>query len=264
MSALHLSRATVALPRSPDLVPRGSSEAYLLHQAVADLFGDRPDRGYLFRAARSRPGGREVLILSRDLPAPLDSIPVQKWGGVVHVETKLFNPALRAGTPLEFQIRVNATRVRRGPDLNSKGEPRQRRFDVWDIARKELNKERKERDEETWNADPRSKITPHEIYTIWLRDQLAGAATVNEAHVIERGDLRPSRGMGKGSNGFKRIQFVVADLVGSLEVESPERFRETIGQGIGRAKAFGCGLLCISRPGTVLARRYPDRAAELF
>jgi hypothetical protein len=37
---------------------------------------------------------------------------------------------------------------------------------------------------------------------------------------------------------------------------------DTVVAGIGRSKAFGCGLLCVSAPGTMLTRRFPPRAAE--
>lgn len=37
----------------------------------------------------------------------------------------------------------------------------------------------------------------------------------------------------------------VLDFDGVIDVVDPERFREAIGEGFGRAKAFGCGLMLL-------------------
>lgn len=45
-----------------------------------------------------------------------------------------------------------------------------------------------------------------------------------------------------------RVTLTTAVYDGLLEVRDAERFRETLCQGIGRAKGFGCGLLTIAPP----------------
>ena len=42
-------------------------------------------------------------------------------------------------------------------------------------------------------------------------------------------------------------QFGVLDLVGTLDITDPAAFVIRLGQGFGRAKAFGCGLMLIRR-----------------
>jgi CRISPR system Cascade subunit CasE len=52
------------------------------------------------------------------------------------------------------------------------------------------------------------------------------------------------------SAGGKDVITVGAALFeGVLEVTDPTRFREAVEQGIGRARAYGCGLLSIARAG---------------
>jgi len=43
-----------------------------------------------------------------------------------------------------------------------------------------------------------------------------------------------------------RVQYVAYDLHGTLTVKDPNLFRQTVANGIGREKAFGCGLLLVS------------------
>ena len=49
---------------------------------------------------------------------------------------------------------------------------------------------------------------------------------------------------------FKRgdaiVTLVTAVFEGRLEVTDADRFRETLCQGVGRAKGFGCGLLTVA------------------
>lgn len=226
MNAPTLSRALLAVDGRR--APRGSTEPYLLHQSVADLFGDRSDRGYLFRVLRERPGGREVLILSDGAPLPPAEVPVRPWGGAVHVESKPFAPRIAAGASLDFELRLNATRQVTEED------GRRSRQDVWNAV---------------FAADRRDPRTPHEVYGAYLRRKLEGAAEVLEARVTERGEVKALRW-----NPRRSVLFVAANLVGSLRVEDPDRLVQAMTAGIGRSKAFGCGLLCLSRPGSVLRR----------
>lgn len=234
MSAPTLSQAVLAL--HGNRAPRGSTRDYLLHQLVADLFPDGPERGYLFRQTRERPGGAEVLVLSAAPPRALDDVPVREWGCAVDVRSKPFAPALHAGMALDYEVRVNATRCLVRPDSD-----RGRREEIWNAV---------------WRADPRTPQSPHDVYRAWMERALAGAAEVTEARVTERGETRARRGDPRGLHEKdRRVLFVAANVVGSLRVTDPERLLALTLGGIGRARAFGCGLLCLSRPGTVLPRR---------
>jgi CRISPR system Cascade subunit CasE len=234
MSAPTLSRALLRLRPA-----RGWTAEYITHQLIADLFGDREDRGYLYRVIRERPGGVEALVLSGSAPLAPDRLPVRDWGAALDVQSKPFAPALLPGQRLDFEICLNATQVVTHPESG-----RKQRTDAWEAV---------------WQADRDTARTPHDVYGDYLRRKLEGMAEVLGARVTERGEVRARRG-----DRREAIRFVAANLIGTLSVVDPERFLEVMGAGIGRSKAFGCGLLCLSAPGTVLARRFPEAARGIY
>ncbi len=204
---------------------RGFTEPYLVHQLVADLFPDMKERPYLYRVARVAPGGAHLLVLSRIPPRPLSEIPERAYGRANRIESKPFQPRLRAGSPIDFEIRLNATTSVDG-----------RRTDVWDAV---------------FRADRDDSRSPHDVYRDYLVRRLGHCAEILEVRVTERQVLRPRR----GDAAERGLFFVASNLIGTLTVRDPGDLVSTIGEGVGRARAFGCGLLCLSRPGTILLRR---------
>lgn|GEM_PF-496203 len=227
---LVLSRATLQVRPGEGDHERRSTAPYLIHQSVADLFGDRDDRGYLYRVTGEWSGGANVLVLSATAPVPAAEVRSPSHRRAVDVESRDFAPVLAPGDTLDFEIRLNATQVVTDPDSGRKA-----RTDAWEAM---------------WRADPDTRCTPHDVYGAYLRRKLSDVANVLEARVTERGEVRARRG-----DRPRPILFVAVNVVGTLRVEDPERLVEVVASGIGRAKAFGCGLLCLSRPGTVLRRR---------
>ena len=49
------------------------------------------------------------------------------------------------------------------------------------------------------------------------------------------------------ARGKRLIEYSTLDFAGILEVTDPERFQNTLFNGIGPAKGFGCGLLLVRR-----------------
>lgn len=234
MSAPVLSRAVLRLRPA-----RGWTVDYITHQLVADLFGEREGRGYLFRVTRRRPGGVEALVLSDVPPLLPERLPVRDWGVALDVQSKDFAPALAAGQLLDFEIRVNATRV-----VTDAASGKKHRSDVWEAV---------------WRADKNTGQTQHDVYAGYLARKVEGAAEIETARATERGEVRARRGDRRTD-----IRFVATNLIGTLRVIEPAMLLDRMRAGIGREKAFGCGLLCLSRPGTVLPRAYPDAARELY
>lgn len=211
------------------LPQRGSSHEYIAHQLVADLFGDRDDRGYLYRVTRQSRDGREtqVLTLSRDVPT--ERVPERSWGRIRSVEHKPFAPIIHVGDLLDYEVRINATTV------VTEESGRKRRTDVWDSV---------------FSANRDDPRTPHDVYGAYLGRKLEGAAELLDCRVTERGQVRVRR-----AGSRQPITFIATNLIGTLRVLDPEALVVTVGEGVGRAKAFGCGLICLSRPGTILPRR---------
>jgi CRISPR system Cascade subunit CasE len=223
MPNLAIAKATL-IPKPA----RGFTEAYIVHQLIADLFPETPDRPYLYRVTEQERSRTTALVLASTDVRRMEQIPDRPYGQVVDVKTKAFVPRLRTSQRLDFEIRINATTSVDG-----------RRKEVWDAA---------------LQADPSTGETRDSVYRDYLSRKLEGAASILRAHVTERMPVRPRRGDMGGASMF----FIATNVVGQLEVTSPDGLIDEIASGIGRAKAFGCGLLCISRPGTVLRRRSKD------
>lgn len=64
-----------------------------------------------------------------------------------------------------------------------------------------------------------------------------------ETAIVERRTLDFRKGSGR-----KNVRIVTARYRGTLEVTDPEALRRTLTMGIGRARAYGCGLLTLARP----------------
>ncbi|RNL87285.1 type I-E CRISPR-associated protein Cas6/Cse3/CasE [Halostreptopolyspora alba] len=117
------------------------------------------------------------------------------------------------------------------------------------------------------NADPeRTKPTAHRTprhQTRWLieREERAGfrvvrrgsdAARVTEAdmfdlmvHNQQRLDFSKN-----GGGSTKRVRLTTVTFDGRLEVTDPDALRRTLTRGLGRAKAYGCGLMTLAPVGT--------------
>lgn len=234
---LFLSQAVLCV--DPRGAPRGMDVTYLLHQGIASLFGQYERRPYLYRVDGQSDIAYVALILSTGQP----SVPLVRTAGVMFSElaTKPFDIRVAPGTLLDYEIRLNATKdVVQGVGSNAT----KRRTDVWEAV---------------WGIDRNTPRTQHEVYGGYLRRRLAGVATVRTAQVTERGLLLATR----PGRGRKPITVVATNVIGTLEVTDTNALVAAVRRGLGRAKAFGCGLLCLSRPGTVLPRRHAaasDRA----
>jgi CRISPR system Cascade subunit CasE len=242
MSVLHLTRARFALGRPPGN-ERGVTREYLLHQAVADLFGDRDGRGYIWRDVSTSPACADVLILSPGAPDDGASARMPPHRRAASLVTKPFQPELQVGQRLDFELRVNATRVITTPvgdDLMATDHrPRKARADVWDAV---------------FATGPAANVRMEAVYWEWLQRKLAGVADVGDLAVTERRFVRVRRSLASAP-----ISFVAANLVGDLVIRDPGTLVTRMAEGVGRSRAFGCGLLCLARYGTRSRRGAPDR-----
>lgn len=96
----------------------------------------------------------------------------------------------------------------------------------------------------------RGKVLPHvtpEQQLAWLiqRGENAGFRLLDDAAVVERKRLRFHRAKSSTSHP---VSLSTARFTGSLEVTDVEKLRNTLTVGIGRARAYGCGLLTLARP----------------
>lgn len=224
MSEAILSRVVVEIPGGP--TERVSPE-YLMHQAVTSLFRDAPEARPIHRVLQEEGPCATLMVLSRAAPRRTAAIAPGTW--VRDVSSKSFAPALEAGQLLDFDLIANATAVVTQPD------GRKRRTDVWDAA---------------FAGEGRLSADRSAVYAAWLARQCDGAAEFERVEVAARGFVR-IRKPGSGPS----VAFVRTQLVGTLRVADPSTLRALVSTGIGRARAFGCGLLCLLPHGHLPRRR---------
>lgn len=241
MSSLFLSRVEV-LPSTPQFAHRGTSREYMIHQSVADLFGDQDERCYLWRELSKYSDVARVLVLSsrpvhselRDVASPQCQFHIQA--------SKPFLAELRTGQRLDFELRANATRVVSTPASGQApgAAPRNQKIrrDIWDVR---------------FAAGMDREIAMADVYGDWLQRQLGTVADIGTVAVTERRLITVRR-----SAKTPPIPIVATNLAGELEVRDPDGLVVLMQNGIGRGRAFGCGLLCLAPLGS-RPRRSVDR-----
>lgn len=231
---MYLSRVRVA---TSGLDPRSlqrlmESHAYGNHQLLWQLFPRDQERPFLFRqefetAAHvgGTPRGMPLFyLLSQVEPTPVV--------GLLDCEIKPFEPKLETGQQLAFRLRANPVVARK-----AEGRNRSRRHDVLMDAK--------------WFAQSEGVKDRGEI-----RERMEAAARqwLNDPERAERNGYRllaEPRTSGYRQHAYRRksgrISFSSIDFEGQLEVRDSERFLTTLAEGIGRSRAFGCGMWMIRR-----------------
>lgn len=191
-------------------------------------------RDFLFRRRDGENNAPGFYLLSTREPVSISSV----W----RVQSKLFNPHLTQGQQFAFDLRVN-------PVVTHSADGKWRRDDVVMHRKKQLLAERGLNRWSDWSDADTDKP---------LLDQLVQESCV---HWLERRAeacgfrlLEADKGKQLRADGYlqqradkKGIRFSVVDLSGVLEVVSPELFEKSLFKGIGKAKAFGCGLILIRK-----------------
>lgn len=209
--------------------------AYGQHRLLWRLFPEETERPFLFRQEleqeekqhpRSGPARGLPLFYVVSAVAP-QSVP-----GLLDCEYKPFTPQLGHGQRLAFRLRANPVVARLEP-----GHKRSKRHDVLMNAKKQAQAESKtdpleiqnrmDAAAQAWLGDPdRSQRHGYQLVT-------QPAVSGYQQHVYRR----------KG----REIRFSSVDFHGILEIQEPDRFYQTLSDGIGRSKAFGCGMWMIRR-----------------
>lgn len=202
---------------------------YNEHRKIWNFFPDdkKASRDFLYRKidAGALP---QYYILSKRAPVNEQEI----W----KIETKVFDPVIKNGDYLRFSLRVNPVVTKKTGDVESK---KRKRDDVYmeALARYE-------------GVPKTDRPTNNEILVEaglkWITERVSDYGfSVQNNDVIVEGYHR-FEGMKDKKN--HRIQLGVIDYSGILKVTDSEVFMEkALKRGIGKAKAFGCGLLLIKR-----------------
>lgn len=210
---------------SADSRVAGRINGYREHQVLWDLFDPEPnaERDFLFRRETSA-GMPLFYLVSQRRPVDRHAL----WD----IQTKDYRPKLSEGLSLRFSLRANPVVTR--TDTNG----RSVRNDLVMDLKKSLG----------WQDQK-----PSERESVDVLEQQAG-----ERWLDARLDRHGARLNSLKADGYRRhqshkqgqkatIRYSTLDLQGALTVTDPERFREALFNGIGPAKAFGCGLLLVRR-----------------
>lgn len=259
-SRVHLDRQ--GLDRQ-QLVQLAAGSAYLEHTLVWRLFpGDGAVRDFVFRADRDRNGWPTFLIISVRPP--------QAVSGLLAVdETKPYAPKLVTGELVQFALRANpteATAVELSADelaaYNAKRQaagqaPREHRarrtfHDVIMAAKKRLGHPLPK------DADLAQRAKLEDAADLAARDWFLKRAGKDWGLTVQsreswRGDEEEPALEWDGYTQHDlphksgRLTFSSLDYQGLARVTDPAKLTLALTGGIGRAKAFGCGLLLIRR-----------------
>ena len=220
---MYMSRITL----SPgvgigDLGRIAAGDAYADHRLLWSSFPEEnPKRQFLFRRMEHR--GRPSFLVVAPLPP---AAPSSAW----IVESKPYEPGLRAGDRLAFSLRANPV-VRRRTESG-----RQVRHDVV------MDAKRRFREQHPDSAPPMVELIDA-AGSEWLEVRADGLGFALEPGHLRSDGYRQHRIVRRG----RSIAFSSVDFDGILRVTDAGRFAGALFRGVGPSKAFGCGLLLVKR-----------------
>ena len=159
--------------------------------------------------------------------------PPRTQGNVWRLQTRDYAPKLKAGMRFHFDLRAN-------PTVSERHDGKARRHDVVMREKKRLLAERGLDHWGAWRGDDKP-----DLYTVvqktcsaWLQARASrNGFEVNLDELAVDAYEQHSQDTD--------VKFTTVDFSGELTVIEPSTFEATLFNGIGRAKAFGCGLLLI-------------------
>ena len=203
--------------RSKDLINFYHKGIYGEHQLLWKFFEKYKDtkRYFLYRQEHDNRKFK-YYVLSENIPSNF-------MEPNIHIESKEYNPRLSIGQPLTFSIRVNPTVT-----LGNK------RHDII------MHKKRQYTHQE--NKPPLQQII-QDSGTKWFEKQAGknGFSFKPEMIVVN------SYQQHKSNRKHKKISYSTVDISGNITVEDVSLFRNALFRGIGKSKAFGCGLMLIKK-----------------
>jgi CRISPR system Cascade subunit CasE len=215
---------------------------YQLHQLLWKLFPDKPDqeRDFLFRQDKDQQGLPVFYMVSAFQPSQTDP--------VFMIETKAYHPKLQAGEQLIFSLRANPVaqlkQERSDEEKNQQIEYRK--------AQGLLEKSTKKRVQHDVVMHLKKSLVEEDLqrYSQAELEQQAGEQWLQQRAEKNGFSVLSVIAQGYQQHNFKKRQIKIStlDYDGILEVTNPELFiNQALHKGIGRSKAFGCGLLMIKR-----------------
>ncbi|MEO6825174.1 MAG: type I-E CRISPR-associated protein Cas6/Cse3/CasE [Nitrosospira sp.] len=217
------------------------SSSYDDHQWLWKFFPGSADqrRDFIFRRHEQEQMPR-FYVVSQRLPTAFS----EAWP----VKSRSYDPRLKEGQRLSFQLRANPVITKRNADGKSQ------RHDVVMEAKKRLLAENGFNNEANWAAWKNESKKPllYELVQKHCGDWLDGVAERNGFKVALTDEDELQRRLQvdayeqcKAGKRPRDILFSTVDFSGELRVTNPALFNLALYKGLGHAKAFGCGLLLV-------------------
>ncbi|WP_419659278.1 CasE: CRISPR system CASCADE complex protein CasE/Cas6 [Desulfosarcina variabilis str. Montpellier] len=226
---MYFSRVSIdAKSADPeDLVALLKGDVYNVHQIIWRLFPEDQEakRDFLFRREVAN-GWPFFYLVSERKPQPLS--------GLVRVESKTYQPKLHNGQQLAFSLRINPVITKKAAD----GKKRYRH----DIV---MNAKHSLKASSISQMDCSAGELQHTVGIKWLGERAEKLGFGFDPENVRIYGYQQHRFTSKKQKD--KIQFSVLDYNGLLMVTESDRFYRTLMKGIGRAKAFGCGLMLVRR-----------------
>ncbi len=221
---MYLSKISIvpSAQSAAELCRLSRNGTYASHQLLWNLFAAEKQRTFLYREEQQVGGMPLYYVLSHTQPdAELTFFDIQ---------SKEFQPKLVNGLRLAFKLRVNPT-ICLTDDAGKK-----KRHDVLMHAKHQAKLD-------GGCSAAEIKALQDQAALRWISDEKRlslWGMTLDFLPEIERYTQYSSR----KKNG-NHVQFSSVDYQGMMTVSDPEVFWQKYGQGFGRAKAMGCGLMLI-------------------
>ena len=218
---MYFSRVTLKLNRLPYVMQQKmqNSGLYAIHQWLWQLFPNQEKRCFLFREERIGKGYQYYLLSEI---APLTN------HELFLVETKPYQPKLTDGMKLIFSLRANPVVFKNG-----------KRSDVMMNA-KYLAKQQ--------GLDNEIKIRQNEAAINWLIKQSESrgfSLSTTDGQQLDCTVINYTQEQFIKKSNLKPITYSSVDYQGVLTVTDVDLFLNTIYQGVGKSKGFGCGLFLL-------------------
>ena len=201
-------------------------DSYREHQVLWRLFDGNPDaeRDFLYRQVIEH-GRMKYYVLSA-------RVPVDRSGLWRIDPPKVYDPQLAAGQRLFFMLRVN-------PVVTvTMASGRRQRHDVVMQEKQRIGYRKLPA-----AARPPLQELVQQSGIRWLSERMArNGFSIEPGQVLAEG-YQQHRCRTRRRQPF--IRYSTVDFQGILTVVNADRFRNALFAGIGRSKAFGCGLLLI-------------------
>lgn len=231
---MYLSR--LALNVNDRRVRRDIASPYELHRTVWRAFPPNGPGRVLFRLDPDPSGLHSFVLVQSDLQPDWTQLAEKGANYLLDHELKTFQPSFTPGQRLRFRLRANPTK----------------KVGTWSKAERLAT----DRNTHTKNGHRLALLREEEQLTWLLHKAEPGGFRIPGQWIHQsdrkvanfRVEITPEGWLHCGKHGHNEGRLFSVRFEGLLEVTDPDRFAQTLAEGIGPAKGFGFGLLSLAPP----------------